>query len=278
MFSFLPQALIVISVAGIIIIVLRRRPGLVPPRFWAVWGQELLGWIRLGSEKLWKFVLEVKELSKTRGFNYLPKKLPRFHIPHIPKAKLPFFRSHDSPEYYVEEAKASLEREDYANAERQFIKVIEKDPKNREAYEGLGKLYLAQKSYQEAIETYKFLLKNHPDNDIYHANLGQAYHGQKLYDLAQEAYERAIELGPENAKRYVNLGLTLEARRHLEEAILNYKKAVVLEKENTQFLLVLSEALVKKGDKEEAELILEQVLQVEPTNHLAREKLMQLKF
>lgn len=290
MFSFLPQFLIIASLLGIIVIVLRKVPGIgelmartpltrLPARFWEVWGLKLKDWLLGAAKKFWRFVLEVKEIPHHPGWsrqNLLEKfRQARFHLP---KARLPFLRNPDSPDFFLKEAQKSLEREDYADAERKYIKVIEKDAKNEAAFAGLGKLYLAQKKYEEAAETYKFLVKSFPKSDSYLANLGQAYHGQKLYDSAVEAYEQAIELNPENGKRYVNLGLTLEAKKHLAEAILNYRKALSLEKDNPQFLMVLAEALVKRGDKEEAEVILEQILQLEPTNHLAREKLMQLKF
>jgi len=120
-------------------------------------------------------------------------------------------------------------------------------------------------------ELYQQLVSKFPDDERAHNLLGNHFFGQ-------QAYEKAIELAPDNAKRYANLGLTLEAQRHLEEAILNYRKAVELEKDNTQFLLMLSEALQKKGEKEEALSVLEHILVLEPTNHLAREKLMKLKF
>jgi len=288
MFSFVAPLLIILSLAGIIIIILRRTPearALRLPKF----NQETffstlrkLGQgLRWSGRTFWHYVLEAKEISKASG-SFLARqnfrdKFQRVGI-HFPKPKLPFFGNSDSVEFFLHQAEASLSREDYLDAERQFIKVIEKDPKSEAAYAGLGKLYLAQRKFDEAAQTYNFLVKHHPTNDGYHSSLGQIYHGQKLYDKAAVAYERAIELAPANSKRYINLGLTLEAQKHLEEAILNYRKAVEMEKDNPQFLLVLSEALLKKGEKEQAEAVLEQILVLEPTNHHAREKLMQLKF
>lgn len=278
MFSFWPQVLIIVSLTGIIVILLRRVPGAAPSKldFFVSKGREVLA---KAASELWHFVLEVKDIPKTsaRVPNFFFQKFKKAAI-HFPKPKLPLFKSADSADYLLAEGQQSLEKEDYVEAERKFIKAIEKDSKNETAYAFLGKLYLAQKKFEEAAETYKFLLKHYPESDTYWANLGQAYHGNKLYEQAVEAYEKAIELGPQNAKRYVNLGLTLEAKKHIEEAILNYRKALELEPSNTQFMLALSEALTKKGDREEAILLLEQILQAEPTNHLARERLMQLKF
>lgn len=278
MFSFWPQVLIILSLTGIIVILLRKVPGVESSKARFIF-QKIFEFLKKGWRELWHFILEVKGLSKSSVFtpqNFF-EKFRQARI-NFPKPKLTFFHSTDSAEYYVAEGQKSLEKEDYAEAERKFIKAVEKDAKNEAAYSSLGKLYLIQKKFDEAVQTYKFLLKHYPENDTYWANLGQSYHGNKLYEQAIEAYEKAIELVPDNARRYVNLGLTLEAKKHIEEAILNYRKALDLEKSNTQFMLALAEALTKKGEKDEAQMLLEQVLQAEPTNHLARERLMQLKF
>lgn len=277
MFLLIPQLLIIASLVGIVVIVSRRVPEL--ERFFTktylkqtslkLW--DLLG---LGAQKLWHFVLEVKGLRRP-SFMHLPRSFGRIHLP---RPTLRIFGSPDSAEFYLAAAEKSFERGELGVAEEQYIKAIKKEPANERAFAGLGKIYLAQEKFAEAIETYKFLVKHHPQNDSYYASLGQAYHSEKLYDLAVDTYEQAIALEPQNPKRYINLGLTLEAQKHLEEAILNYRRAVDLDPDNTQFMMVLADALMKKGEKEEAEHFLEKILQLEPTNHLAREKLMQLKF
>lgn len=289
MYSFIPQLLIILSVVGIIVIVLRRVPEArqvlasenlkeLPARAASFLRQVAWPKIRLWAGRLWQFLLEVKKFSKNKVAGYVPKKFPTIRFPNLPKPKFPIFKFPDTAEFYLSQAAESMQRMDFAEAERRFIRAIEKDPKKEAAYDGLGGIYLFLKKFQDAIDTYKYLTKHFPENDNYFSKLGQSYHSEKLFDLACEAYEKAIEIAPQNARRYANLGLTLEAKKHLEEAILNYRRAVDLDNENTQFKVVLAEALVKKGDKEEAEVLLEQVLQAEPTNHLARERLMQLKF
>ena len=282
MFSFLPQFLIVLSLAGIAIIIIRKSPEmkrLPASSLYKELGATIAQAVKYSAKKLWQFTLEVKELSKKGAtlahLPSLPKKFPKINLPKNP---LNIFVPADSAKFHLQRARASLNKENFQEAEAELIKVIEKDPHNEEAFASLGKLYLSQNKLEEAIETYKFLIKHYPQNDTYHASLGQAYHNYKLYDKAIAAYERAIELDGKNARRYINLGLTLEAKKHLGEAILNYRRAVDLEQNNPQFLIILAEALTKKGDRAEAEAILQKILELEPTNHLAREKLMQLKY
>lgn len=275
MFSFVSPLLIILSIGGIIYIILRRSGKTNLAEWPAHVRDRIFPLVKAVGRKLWHFVLEVKGLPKSQLLARLPKTFPKFHLP---KKRLPFRLRGNPNEVYLASGEESLERGDFEEAERQFIRAIEKEPNSRRAYEGLGKLYMIQKKHEDAVETYKFLTKQHPESDTYFSNLAVALHAQKLYDRAIEAYEQAIAIAPDVASRYLNLGLTLEAKRHLEEAILNYRRAAELEPENTHFLMVLSEALIKKKDREEAELILEKILQIEPTNHLAREKLMQLKF
>lgn len=276
MFSFFPPLLIVLALAGIIVIVLRRTPEIRRQKFPRlsrklvfVLLQKTARGVKWAGNQVWRYILEVKEVGSKARIHF-----PRPQLPQLRR----LFRSAESPEFFLQQAEEELEHQNYAEAERKFIKVIEKDPHNAQAYSGLGKLYLAQKKYEEAAQTFKFLTKHYPEVDGYYSSLGRSYHGLKLYEQAVAAFERAIELAPDIPKRYVNLGITLEAQKHVEEAILNYRRAVEMEKDNTQFLIVLAEALAKKGDKDEAEVLLEQILVLEPTNHLAREKLMALKF
>lgn len=291
MYSFLLPLVIVGSLVGILVIVLRQTPelpGWVERHFLGrirgrhglqvffslvlIIGQKFWAGVSALGRRLWRFILEAKEIGRP-GLKKLPEK-----ISHISKTRLSFFRQSESVEHFLATAEADLESQDYDRAERGFIKAIEKDPRNEQAFAGLGRLYLAQKKFKEAQETYRFLTKHYPENASYHSSLGQALHSLGRHNRAAAAYRLAIELEPDNARRYVNLGLSYAAMNNHEEALEQYRQAMALEPENVQVLTVYAEALVEQGDKEEAIEILEKVLALEPTNHPAREKLMKLKF
>ena len=268
MFTFIPQLLIILSIVGIILILLGKVPKVYNLPFSSISKQLFFRTrevLKLAATKFWHYVLEAKELSKKGArLVHLPQSLKKLHFA---TPNLKFFRT-----------AVPGRLEDFGTAEQRFIKLIEKDPHGEAAYVGLGKLYMTQNKPAEAIETYQYLTKRHPENDTYFASLGQAYQKKKFHDQAITAYEKAIELKPENPKWYVNLGLSLEAKSHVEEAILNYRRAHELERDNLEVLMVLSEALAKKGEKAEALACLEKVLVLDPTNEIAREKLMHLKF
>ena len=273
MYTFVPQLLIILSLVGIILIVLRRTPELrfpIPVHLKNV--ENFLGrWLRIIFQKLWHYILEVKELSK-KTESLIPRHLPKLHLPNFTTLRK------GSASVVISQGEAALAAGDQAAAEQHFINEIKIDPTNEQAFAGLGKLYLAQNKTREAVETYKFLLKHHPEKAEYNVGLGQAYYNRHKYDNAIAAFERALELEPDNAKHLLSLAMTLESKNHLEEAILNYRRAVELNAEDTQIILRLCDALAKKGDKAEAEQLLQNLLLLEPTNNIAREKLMQLKY
>lgn len=293
--SFIAPLLIILSLVGIVVIVLRKTPEVTRLRMkfarkepaskkqaaGRVWAGavQLMGllWRGLGVlfGKLWAFILTAKELSKKTNFGKLPK---TFSALSIKKPKLSFFTSPDSAEFYVQKAEESVDRGELEQAEQQYIKAIEKDPGLEKAYAGLGKLYLFEKKFTDARETYEYLVKHHPENDGYYSSLGQSLHNLKKYRQAVSAYKQAIKLEPEEPRRYINLGLTFEAMDKFGEAVEAYKKAVAFDGENSQFLMALAESYIKQDETESAQEILERVLRFEPTNHIAREKLMKLKF
>ena len=237
MFTFVPQLLIIISIVGIIVIVLRKTPeitGLPVTVLARRTGRQIKKGLAIGGAKLWQFVLEVKEVSKKGA---VLKRFPQSFPKSFPKFNFPAFRR---------AAKIEPFEEDYAASEARFIKIIESDSHNEQAFSGLAKLYLTQNKFSEAVETYRYLTKHHPTTAEYHEGLGLAYHAGGEFEKAVAVYEKAIELAPQTASYYMNLALSLQAEGHLEEAILNYRRASDLDHRNTQFLFLFSDSLITK--------------------------------
>ncbi len=275
MFSFFPQLLIIIALVGMIAIILRKTPevtGLPVAILARRVASKLSQAAKLSGQKLWQFTLEVKDLSaKPRAvLKRFPQALPRtFAKINLPK------------NLFSKLARGSKKSgaEDPAEKESRFIKIIGKDPHNEKAFAGLAELYLSQNKHAEALETYQFLVKHYPQTASYHEKLGDLYlHQKKLFHKAVEEYEKAIELIPASAGNYINLGMALAAQSHVEEALLNFRRAIDLEPTNPHFLMVFAENLEKNGEFAAAAEALQKVLELEPTNYLAREKLMHIKF
>ncbi|MCX6743399.1 MAG: tetratricopeptide repeat protein [Candidatus Parcubacteria bacterium] len=59
----------------------------------------------------------------------------------------------------LKEAQDLINRESYEEAEKKYIEIISLEPKNVEAYRGLGNIYFSQKQYEEAKQTFSHILK-----------------------------------------------------------------------------------------------------------------------
>lgn len=111
-------------------------------------------------------------------------------------------------EVYLDEAKNLQRSEDFETAEKKYIEILSLDSKNVAAYRGLGDLYIAQKQYQEAIATFKHILKlNKADSQAYF-ELAEVFVRMENFDSALNYISKALEIEPVNT-RYLDLLLTI---------------------------------------------------------------------
>ena len=177
----------------------------------------------------------------------------------------------------LSKAEKLLEKGDYLAAEESAIGILKEDSTFRPAYEFLGTVYLARKNWLEAVEIHRYLIKQSPSNDKYWRNLGHGLVGLEDYAEAKKAYHKSLEIYP-NPEVSVALGLAYQALADYNSAVKAFESALDLEPENTQVLMLLAQCLLHRNEKEAAREVLEQILELEPNNHLARERLMQLKI
>ena len=128
----------------------------------------------------------------------------------------------------LEDGYALLERGDTARAESIFLSVLEKDPRNIDALNLLGMLYVNSFRPDDAILCIEKALKHAPNDPESHSNLGLAYTYQGQLDKAVEHFRRAIRLAPDNAMTYNNLGNVLREQGKPRDAIREYEQALRL--------------------------------------------------
>lgn len=85
-------------------------------------------------------------------------------------------------------------------AEQKYVAVVALDPRNVDAYEGLGNLYLAMKRFPEAREALGFILKFRPNDASVLTSMGEAAFAQEKFDEAVGYFKRAVDLRPGNPK------------------------------------------------------------------------------
>lgn len=98
------------------------------------------------------------------------------------------------------------EAEEFVNAgkleeaEQKYVSVAALDPRNVDAYEGLGNLYLKTKKFAEAREALGFILKFRPNDASVLASMGELAAAEEKNEEAVDYFKRAVNLRPGNPK------------------------------------------------------------------------------
>jgi len=171
----------------------------------------------------------------------------------------------------LQKAEEALGRGDLSFAERKYIEVLKTDARNAEAYRGLGKVYLDMEKYREAEETFKFLLKLAPQDDRAFNRLGMIAEKQGDWEKAAQYFEKSIALNPDLAIRYFDLGRLYIRLNKPALALRNYAKAVDIEPGNPKYLDQLVEISIICRDPDMAKEALARLKEVNPENQKLNE-------
>jgi Tfp pilus assembly protein PilF len=112
-----------------------------------------------------------------------------------------------------------------------FSKAIELNPKNNDARVGLGRLYLEQGKFSQAEDTFKKAIEMNSADDHAYFELGSLYRKQVKQSEAENAFKKAIELNPENDIAYMELGQLYRSQEKYPQAEDLYKRTIELNPE-----------------------------------------------
>jgi len=97
---------------------------------------------------------------------------------------------------------ASMKQDNYAVAQKYFLKALREVPGFIPATHGLAQLYIRTGQPKRAIAHLDKNIKKYPDTAIYHADLAQAYEACGQNRQAVKAWKVTKQLTPENSKLY----------------------------------------------------------------------------
>lgn len=160
MFNFFPQLIIILSVVGILIIIIRKIPvlakeevfkeGVSFERRWVFLQQRLNYSIRKLRRKI--EILKQKQYFKN-FLAFLEKSLRKIRVLSL--------KIDNTVSGWIEKLKIA---QDVAE-EKKWIKIIASDPQNIEAYKNLGEFYFQRKDYQKAEESFRKVFSLNPHNE-----------------------------------------------------------------------------------------------------------------
>lgn len=166
----------------------------------------------------------------------------------------------------LKQAEKSREAGDLPTAERLFIEVIKTNPREAEAYRGLGKTYLAMEKLKEAKETFEFLAKLKTDEDRVYNYLGMVAEAQGKKAEAIRYFEEAVRLNDRLAVRFYDLGRMYASAKRPAVALRNFARAAEIEPNNPKYLDQLLEMSIITGDVDLAQEVYDRLRLTNPEN------------
>lgn len=151
-----------------------------------------------------------------------------------------------------------------------FRRAVSLQPDMVTALAELSKLYQEQGLLESSAEALRRLITLRPDlGDLYN-NMGVVLRRLRKPEEARVAYQKAIDLGSNQAETHYNLGCVLQELERHREATVAYRQAIDLQPEMADAHRCLANALRSRGKLEEAGQALEEWLNHDPDNPVAR--------
>lgn len=149
----------------------------------------------------------------------------------------------------IERARAHLEGENLARAQRICKRVLDSSPDNPEALEILANIDMKRLRFSDAAEHFSSVLEAKPDHALGWALLGFCLQTMRQIDKALNAYETALQKDPDQYQALVGSGFLLTAAGKMEKARSRLKKAIKLQPHKLEpYRLLAAITKFRKGD------------------------------
>lgn len=177
----------------------------------------LVFWVK----KIWRFVLEAKEITPSGSAVLKVKRL---------------FAARNRPPEIPHLAEEPREIPETPASEDDLLEAIKKEPKNLKLYDDLGKFYMHRGNFSDARDIYLYLTSHASGMAEYWSNLGFVSFKTQNYSGAAEAYKKSVALDSNQPNRYYNLAQSHKALGQKEEARAALNKALEIDPQNFKFL------------------------------------------
>ena len=138
----------------------------------------------------------------------------------------------------------------FKDAEIEFKKAIELNPKYAEAYANLGALYAKFKEYEKAIKLYQTCIQLKPSYAGAYTNLGNALNKTDRHEEAVYFHKTAISLDDKSANHFSNCASAYKNLGRFREAKNYYKQAIALDPNHVNAHFDLATVLLQTKEYE----------------------------
>jgi tetratricopeptide (TPR) repeat protein len=174
---------------------------------------------------------------------------------------------------------------DLDSARMRLMSILKLEPLNARAHARLGMVYYYLNQWSLAEKTYQTALMLNPGDYNTQYNLGELYYTtywnssdisqdkkNELRLKALEKFKKTIEINDSHVDANFKIGLISLENDMLNDAILHFKKALKLDHENLRVLFQLGVTYEKQQRTKEALELYNSILDIDPINQAARQK------
>ena len=137
----------------------------------------------------------------------------------IPKLQQALRLDPNSVEAHFLLGNAYARKEQFSQAEEQYLQALKLDEKNTDAQSNLGVAYYRQGKLQDAEQAFRTALSQQPNDAEIHYNLGGVLIAMNRTSDALNEFLRAKELNPSLPESYLGLGSVYKLQGKRAEAI-----------------------------------------------------------
>jgi tetratricopeptide (TPR) repeat protein len=160
---------------------------------------------------------------------------------------------------------AALKNQNFRAACELLKKVVEQDPKYKNAWNNLGRAYLSLAKYDDAIAAFRKQTEINPFDEFAYNNLGLAYQSQQKYDDAIAAYQKQLEVNPLDQFAHANLGGLFLEKKDYQSSVRELESAVQLTPQNPGLEANLGRAYLNVGQPEKALEAFDKAVELAPS-------------
>jgi Flp pilus assembly protein TadD/transglutaminase-like putative cysteine protease len=133
-----------------------------------------------------------------------------------------------------------------------FKRVVELDPKHKQAWNDLGLAQLRLGQFDDAASSFRKQIEVNPYDERAYDYLGIALQQQQKYAEAASAYQKQIEVNPLDVLAHAALGALYLEQHKYAEAVPELDKATILSPDDAGLQVSLGQAYLNTGEKEKA--------------------------
>ena len=161
-------------------------------------------------------------------------------------------------------ALAALKQGNYSEAITLLKRVVELEPKDKAAWNNLGRAHMGLRQPDPAIAAFRQQIQVNPYDAHAHNWLGHALLEGRKYDDAEAAFRKQMELNPLDEYAPASLGRLLVERRRHAEALPFIEKAITLAPKDAQLHVQLGKAHLNLKRETDAIAAFDRALELSP--------------